>query len=81
MALDAAGPGVVRDRQAEGFEQPVQRSDVARLGIADVDERPDFTEVGDHPVVGRPGAVFLIQRLVQRVDFGLTKPGHVVGHW
>lgn len=43
-----------------------------RLGDSDVHERRHRAVIGNDLVVSRPGAVFIVQRLLQRFDLGFA---------
>ncbi|MOA45548.1 hypothetical protein D3C78_1679540 [compost metagenome] len=47
------------------------------LGLADVAERAHLAEVGNHLVVGGPGLVLVVERLVQHPDIRFAQSIHV----
>lgn len=51
----------------------VERFNMTRLGGAYVAERLYLAEVGDDLIVGRPSAVLIVERLAERVDFGIRQ--------
>jgi hypothetical protein len=73
VAFDATGPGVVGYRQRVSGEQPLQRLDVPCLGLADVAEGPHLAEIFDHLVVGGPGAILVVERLLERSYLGMIE--------
>ena len=55
-----ANPGVGGHLQAIAGKDGQKRLDMARLRVADVDERAHRTKILNDPVVGRKGAVFVV---------------------
>lgn len=51
----------------------MQRFDMTCLGIADMGEWGDHTEITDHLVINGPSMVFVVECLMQRMDFLVVK--------
>ena len=69
-------PGIPGNGQSVVTEQRAQCLDMARFGRPDVGERAHVAEVGNHLVVCCLGAVFIVECLVQGMDFCLGQIVH-----
>jgi hypothetical protein len=50
---------------------------VARLGLTDIAERRHLAEVGNHLAISGPGAILVVERLVERANFHFRQIAHV----
>lgn len=69
----STNPCVRGQRYAVAVEQAGQGLNVPPFSVTDVDEGPNLAKVGNHLIIGGPRLVFIIQRLVERENFGIRQ--------